>query len=263
MEKSIKVTIITVCHNEEKKIEATILSVLKQTYEDIEYILIDGNSQDKTLQIIEKYSQDKRIRYVSEPDKGIYDAMNKGSRLATGDYIEFLNAGDLLVDSKVIEEIAYKLKGLKSDIVYGDIIYCYPDGSKKIRKYGQFCSSYFYYLLGDCINHQAMFAKRECAQENCFDITYKICADREWMLRMKKQHKKYKALGMLVCEYSLDEDSASIKNKVLYKKEANQCIKEHLKGGVFLFKLFEIIRGNKLSSQILHKAYELVFIRNK
>ena len=115
MEKSIKLSIITVCYNAEKVIEDTILSVLGQTYQDIEYILVDGGSQDKTLQIIEKYSQDERVRYISEPDEGIYDAMNKGGSLATGDYIQFLNAGDFLVNATVIEDVICKIKEYSCD----------------------------------------------------------------------------------------------------------------------------------------------------
>lgn len=263
MKKSIKISIITVCYNAEKVIEQTILSVLGQTYKNIEYILIDGKSQDKTLQIIEKYSQDERVRYISEPDEGIYDAMSKGGGLATGDYIQFLNAGDFLVNATVIEDVVCKIKEYSCDIVYGNIVYCYPDGSKKIRIYGQFCSSYFYYLLGDCINHQAIFARRECIQENCFDTSYKICADREWMLRVKKQHKKYKALGMTVCQYSLEENSASIKNREIYKEEARRCVKEYLKAGYLLFCLIDMLRNGKLSARILHKAYKVVFIKEK
>lgn len=264
LKKSIKISIITVCYNAEKVIEQTILSVLGQTYKNIEYILIDGKSQDDTLQIIEKYShQDRRIRYISEPDEGIYDAMNKGGGLATGDYIQFLNAGDFLVNATVIEDVACKIKEYSCDIVYGNIVYCYPDGSRKIRIYGQFCSGYFYYLLGDCINHQAIFARRECIQENCFDTSYQICADREWMLRVKKQHKKFKALGMTVCQYSLEENSASIKNREIYKEEARRCVKEYLKAGYLLFWVVDKVRDGKVSALVLHKVYEFAFIRNK
>lgn len=258
---SIKISIVTVCYNADKFIEKTMLSVLGQTYQNIEYILVDGNSQDRTLQIIKKYSGDRRIRYVSEPDGGIYDAMNKGGRMATGDYIQYLNAGDLLVNAEVIEEVVAQIKEKNCDIVYGDIVYCYPDGSKSKRVYGQFCSSWFYYLLGDCINHQAIFARRECVQENSFDTSYKICADREWMLRTKKQHKTYKALRILICQYSLYENSASVKNKELYKEEAIRCVKTYLRAGYLLFWLVEKLRDGKVSASVLHKIYRFIFIR--
>lgn len=261
LRESIKISIVTVCYNAEKIIENTILSVLGQTYQNIEYILVDGKSEDRTLQIIKKYSGDRRIRYVSELDEGIYDAMNKGGCMATGDYIQFLNAGDLLVNAKVVEGVVAQIKEKRCDIVYGDIVYCYPDGSKSKRIYGQFCSSWFYYLLGDCINHQAIFARRECIQENCFDTSYKICADREWMLRVKKQHKRYKALGMTVCQYSLEENSASIKNREIYKEEARRCVKRYLKAGYPLFWMIDKVRGGKVSAQILHKAYTLIFMK--
>lgn len=263
MRESIKISIVTVCYNAEKIIENTILSVLGQTYQNIEYILVDGKSEDRTLQIIKKYSGDRRIRYVSELDEGIYDAMNKGGCMATGDYIQFLNAGDLLVNAKVVEEVVAQIKEENYDIVYGDIVYCFPDGSKSKRVYGQFCSSWFYYLLGDCINHQAIFARRKCIQENGFDTSYKICADREWMIRLKKQHIKYKALRTLICQYSLDDNSASVKNKELYKDEAKRCVKAYFGVGYVLFWLVEKIRDGKVSALVLHKIYKIVFIKNK
>lgn len=263
MEEKVKISIITVSFQAEKVIEETIQSVLKQTYQNIEYIIVDGASKDGTLDIIRKYESDKRIRFVSEPDKGIYDAMNKGSRLATGDYIQFLNAGDILVDSSVIEKVVAQIEKNKADVVYGDIIYQYPDGSTNRRVYGQFCSSRIYYLLGDCINHQAMFAKRECFDKHPFDLAYRICADREWMLRLKKEGYTFKAMNILICAYSLDENSASIQNSNVYFEEAARCIKEHLRLGYWLYFIVDRIRHGEFSAKILHGIYKIVFIRKE
>lgn len=255
-----KISIVTVCYNAEQVIEETIKSVLKQTYQNIEYIIVDGASKDGTLDIIRKYESEKRIRFISEPDKGIYDAMNKGSRRATGDYVQFLNAGDTLANEYVVEKVVRQIEESLADIVYGDIIYQYPDGSTNRRVYGQFCSSLFYYLSGDCINHQAMFAKRECFDKHPFDLAYRICADREWMLCLKKEGYTFKAMNMLICAYSLDESSASIQNSDIYFEEAARCIREHLRLGYWLYFIVDRIRHGKLSAKILHALYNIVFI---
>lgn len=263
MKDKIKISVITVCYNAVDVIEETIRSVLKQTYRNLEYIIVDGQSNDGTLDVIHRYETNAGVRYISEPDAGIYDAMNKGSMLAGGDYIQFLNAGDIFADELVIEKIVAGLGKTNADVLYGNTIYCYPDGSTSIRVYGQFCSSLFYYLLGDCINHQAIFARRECFLKHRFDLNYQICADREWMIRLKKDGYRFKALDMIICEYSLDENSASIQNRDIYFEEAARCVKEHLKIGYWLYLLIDRIRHGKLSSQVLHGLYQIVFLRRK
>ena len=113
-----KITVVTVCYNAETQIEETIKSVLAQTHDDLEYIIIDGKSTDSTMNIIRKYTSGIS-KIVSEPDKGIYDAMNKGITLATGEYINFMNAGDTFSSPNVIKEVAERIAA-DSDIVYGD-----------------------------------------------------------------------------------------------------------------------------------------------
>lgn len=263
MKNKVKISVVTVCFNAEKVIEETIKSVLKQTYQNKEYIIVDGASSDGTLDVVRRYAAAAGIKYISEPDYGIYDAMNKGSELAEGDYIQFLNAGDLLVDEMVLEKAAEQIEQIRADVVYGDIIYRYPDGSEDIRVYGQFCSSIFYYLLGDCVNHQAVFARRACFAVHKFDLAYRICADREWMIRLKKDGYRFKALNMIICEYSLEENSASIRNSDIYFEEAARCVRMHIKSGYWLYLLVDRIRHGGLSSRILHGMYKMVFLRGR
>lgn len=263
MKEEIKISVITVCFNAEEVIEETICSVLKQTYCNLEYVIVDGGSKDGTIDIIRRYEAEGAIRYISEPDNGIYDAMNKGSMMTVGEYVQFLNAGDILVDETVIERVVKRLEVSKADIAYGDIIYRYPDGSTNIRLYGQLCSSLFYYILGDCINHQAIFARQSCFNEHKFDLAYRICADREWMIRLKKDGYRFKAMNMLICEYSLDDKSASVLHGDIYFEEASRCVREHLHWGYWLYCLIDRIRRGKLSSKILHGIYEVVFLRRK
>ncbi len=262
MNTAVKISVITVCYNAESVIEKTIQSVLSQTYGNLEYIIVDGASKDQTPDMIEGYLTDTRVKYLSEPDKGIYDAMNKGTGMATGEYLEFLNAGDVFADNQVLAHMAERAGRSDADILYGDILYINPDGTTEKRVYGQFCSSLFYYLLGDCINHQAIFAKRECFKQG-FDLTYRICADREWMIRQKKQGKTFLATGILICGYSLDEDSASIRDKKRYYEEADRCVKEHLRSGYLLFRGVNRIRNGKVSAKVLHACYRFVFLRTK
>lgn len=256
-----KISVITVCYNAEKVIQQTMQSVMNQSYADIEYIIIDGASTDGTMELVKKCADDKRVRYISEPDNGIYDAMNKGIRLATGDYLEFLNAGDVFVNNDVIKSVVQKIEENPADVMYGDIIYEYPDKTTSIRVYGQFCSSLLYYLLGDCINHQAIFASRECFEKYIFDTEYRICADREWMIRIKKGGMSFYAMNLLICKYPLEEDSASIKNKELSDREAELCVKKHLKLGYPVFWMLNKIRSGKVSAKVLHGIYKIVFLR--
>lgn len=257
----IKITVITVTYNAASTIEDTIRSVISQDYSNIDYVIVDGASEDGTGAIIGDYAdRDSRIRYVSEPDNGLYDAMNKGIRMAEGDYIYFLNSGDRFHDSRVICDIAGSLKK-GADIVYGNIVYMNPDGSEAVRKYSQFCSSLFYYLLGDCINHQAMFASKRCFSDSAFDTSYRISADREWMIRQKKAGMKYMAVDRLICCYSLDGSSISVRNEKLTWKENSMIIRKHLPAGYPVYGLVNLIRNGRVSSKVLHWFYEIVFIR--
>ena len=122
-----KISVITVCYNAVSTIEETIKSVVGQTYPDIEYIIIDGGSKDGTVDIIKKYA-DKIAYWVSEPDKGIYDAMNKGIAAATGDYINMMNSGDTFVNDKTVEK-AVALFPEDADVIFGDSIQKNPDNS--------------------------------------------------------------------------------------------------------------------------------------
>lgn len=163
-----KISIITVCYNAENTIEETIKSVLKQTYNNIEYIVVDGLSSDNTTQIIQKYN-DKISCFISEKDTGIFNAMNKGIKAATGDVLYFLNANDLLYDENIIETIINFFKNKKkASIVFGDIYYYTNPTSKDFTDFftpdtlsiqSKFNSKYT--LWDDCINHQSIFYKKD------------------------------------------------------------------------------------------------------
>ena len=173
-----KISIITVCYNAVQIIEETILSVINQTYTNIEYIIIDGGSNDGTVDIINKYN-DKISYWVSEPDKGIYDAMNKGIEKATGEWVNFMNAGDSFCSLSVISELNREGAFDSCDLVYGDVIGKYKIGNrllkagnlKNITKTMQF-------------SHQSTFAKCSLMKENLYVLTYRLAADYNFILSL-------------------------------------------------------------------------------
>ena len=129
-----KISIITVVYNSAATIEDTIMSVASQTYQDVEHIVVDGASTDGTLSVIHRH-MDKIKRFISEPDKGIYDAMNKGIRLAGGDVIGFLNADDIYADNSVLEKVAGVFDDSAVDACYADLVYVSKDDLNKVIRY--------------------------------------------------------------------------------------------------------------------------------
>ncbi len=141
-----KVSIITVCYNSAKTIEDTIQSVVNQTYDNIEYIIIDGLSTDNTLEIVNKY-KDKITKIISEKDNGLYDAINKGIGLATGEIIANLNSDDFYIDNNVIADVVVKIEEEKSDTLYANLYYVDAlDTNKVVRNWvsGQYKKGMFF-----------------------------------------------------------------------------------------------------------------------
>lgn len=188
-DKEVLISVITVVFNGKDFIEKTIKNVLAQTYKNIEYIIIDGASNDGTLDIIKKY-EDKIDYWQSEQDKGIYDAMNKGVSLAKGEFIHFLNAGDLFCSNDIIKKMFSVPNNYKDvDILYG---YHLPS------KYKQKTLTMVGFFFDKTICHQALFARRDTFWDNEFDINYRIVADRKWLFRNYKKGKKFKFVDVPV-----------------------------------------------------------------
>lgn len=254
-----KISVITVCYQAENSIAQTVESLCSQTYQEIEYIIVDGNSTDRTLEIAKDTLKGFPVKIISEPDRGIYDAMNKGVHVATGDYVHFLNAGDKYYSPDILEEVAFEIEKTHADILYGDIEYWYPDGSRGRRIYDAKCAKQIYYLTGDCINHQAMFARRKLFEKKNFDINLRICADRDWMMYQSKNKVSYYPMGFIVCAYSYD--GTSVIQKEQYNKEAKDCIKRHYPKGYPIYAFFEFMRNSKVLSKVLHDIYKILFIK--
>ncbi len=181
-----KVSIITTCFNSEKTITDTIFSVLNQTYSNIEYIIIDGASQDSTLDKINKYANKINI-LVSEPDQGMYYAMNKGISLASGDLIGILNSDDLFYNNQVIDKVVKCIKNDNSDAVYGDLIYF---NNNKITRYWKAGNlSIKKMKFGWMPPHPTLFVKKNIYDKfGLFDVSFKTSADYELILRFLLKH---------------------------------------------------------------------------
>lgn len=183
-----KITIITVCYNSEKTLEKTIISVAEQSYANIEYIIIDGNSKDNTVGVIRKH-ENKISKWISEPDKGLYDAMNKGISMATGDIIGILNSDDTFHSSTVIEEIARFHSNNTVDASVGTIIQQRENG-KVIRIYSSKYWSPEKLEIGFMPPHPSLFLKKELFNKfGQYDLGFKIGADYELITRFFLKNK--------------------------------------------------------------------------
>ncbi len=210
-----KISIITVCFNAEKFIERTIKSVISQTYPNIEYIIIDGKSKDATVEVIKKY-ENKISRWTSEPDRGIYDAMNKGMRAATGEYVWFLNAGDRIYSERTVEDIMRQANN--EDLIYGDAERVDEAGNsrgwhKKTPAANELSVKSF--LNGMVLCHQSMIVKRLVAPE--YSLSWMIVGDIDWAIRIMMQVKSKKYINTVFCRF-LDGGISSARRKKALKE---------------------------------------------
>jgi len=187
------ISVITVVYNNVEHIEETIKSVINQSYKNVAYIIIDGGSTDGTVDIIKKYK--KKIYYwVSEPDKGIYDAMNKGISHAKGDYINFLNSGDTFYSNKVISKIAEIINKKDADLIYGKFNASYST-------YNIIKDNQIYLKFGKGICHQTAFVKNRLLKENNFDKNYKSAADFNFFCKIMDNKKSVRKTKEIIINY--------------------------------------------------------------
>ena len=195
-----KITIITVCYNAINSIEKTIISILSQTYKNLEYIIIDGGSTDGTIDVIKKY--EKQISYwKSEPDKGVYDAMNKGIELATGEWVNFMNAGDSFYNTEVLQSLNLYFSDSQTDIIYGDTCIeinnknkyrVIPENISNIELHLPFC-------------HQSCFVKSSIIKNNLFLLQYKYVADYAMFYKFYQLGYKFKYIYHIISNYQINE----------------------------------------------------------
>ena len=230
-----KFSIITVVYNGESSIEKTILSVINQSYSNIEYIIVDGQSKDRTIEIIKKY-RDRVSKIVSEKDDGLYYAMNKGINLATGEYVWFINSGDEIYSHTIIEEIVKLIKEreILPEIIYGKIaLYGNKGEFVKIPKIPKKINSYTI-TKGMLISHQAFIVHRNIIEY--YNTDYKSASDQDWIIRMLKKSKEVFNTNIVISKYIIG--GSSYKNFFLNWKERLKIIKSHFPIYYYIKNLF-------------------------
>lgn len=210
------ISIITVCYNSVKTLEETIQSVIKQTYSNIEYIIIDGGSTDGTVDIIKKY-EDKIAYWVSEPDKGIYDAMNKGIGKTKGDYIYFLGSDDYLYNDNVLKKVSeFIAEHNDGNVFCGQILVLDRELGIEIKHGQPFTLDDV--LVGYMSPHQGMFVKRELLKKYLFNTEYKLSADFDFFLKTQLNREKTYYLNNIIAFFSLGGSSG-----IFSKKTRDEC----------------------------------------
>ena len=250
-----KISIITATYNSGKTLRDTIESVLGQTYQDIEYLIIDGASQDDTLNIVEHYRPafGNRLRCVSEPDMGIYDAMNKGIAMATGDVVGILNSDDFYTSNQVLERIVGELENPLIDAVYGDIHYVNDaDLHTCVRYYSSRGFRPWQMRLGFMPAHPSFYCRRKIyVRWGAFDISFKVAADFENLLRLifvNGIRIKYIPMDFVTMRTGGASSSGLVSHKQIFKDHSQA----YRKNGVYSNTLLEGLR-------YAYKVFELVF----
>lgn len=237
------ITIITVNYNDADALEQTIQSVVNQDYRNIEYIIIDGGSIDNSIPIIKK--QESHIaKWKSESDTGIYQAMNKGIQLATGEWICFLNSGDVFVDNKSVEKVAEEinLTDEKPDIIYGNILIQNTGGTHREKMAKEPCNLHRMFFC-----HQSAFVKTAVLRKYSFDERYKMSADLKFFKQCYQDKYTFKHLNVPLIIYSMSGISNTQREKGL--RENMAVIREMDKGCeklLFLSRIYFVIYWRKL-----------------
>lgn len=256
----IKVSVITVVYNDKDNLVKTIENILSQTYSNIELIVIDGGSTDGTVSVLKNYGS--KIKWISEPDNGIYDAMNKGAKLAKSDWLIYRNAGDEFADSTVIETMF--AEPIESDISFlcGDCRF--------VSKYGEIVHTPA--ILNNNYQgnsmpflHPSTFIKTECQVEYLYDTSYRSSADFDFFIRCLKNNCKYQYKNIVVANYSYGE-GMSVKNWYLVNQENRRVLINNKIAvcSIFFFYYNNIVTfiHNKIKKIVPQKIAHKIIIRN-
>jgi len=251
-----KLSIVTINYNNKGGLKKTFESVVHQTWQDFEFIVIDGNSLDGSKDLLGQYSS--RLDYaVSEPDSGIYNAMNKGIRVATGDYIMFLNSGDSLIDNTVLEKIHLELNG-QYDIYYGDILH--NEGNKQeIRTFPKKLNFAFFYEQN--ISHQASFIKAKLFKDIfLYNEGFKIVSDWEFFVyAICKRDASYKHIDCVIVSYDGVGISSDVKNQLAITKERDISLNKYFPEFVKDYDYLKEIKFKKAEQFMYIKKHPIAY----
>ena len=236
MDEKVKISIITSVYNNQETIKDAIESVLGQTYKNVEYVIVDGGSNDDTVSIVKSYG-DKISKFVSEKDKGIYDGLNKGVKLATGDVVAFLHSDDIYASHTVIEDVAKAFERDEHlDGIYGDLVYTPKSDTSKVLRYWK-SKDFDEALLakGWMPAHPTLFLKREVYEKyGGFDLSFKIAGDYDFMLRVLSAGIKVKYIPEVLYKMRVGgESNKSLKNIILKSQEDLRALRKNGVGGLW------------------------------
>jgi len=239
-----KISLITASSNSLSTIKHTIDSVLEQSYPDIEYIIIDNGSIDGTVDIVKSYN-DRISEFISEPDNGIYDAMNKGIKLATGDIIGIINSDDFFIDSFAIEKVMDIFNTTQTDCVYADLIYVDKADTNKVIRHWK-TNEYIHgaFNKGWHPAHPSFYLRRHVyKQYGDFDLSFKLAADFELMLRMLEKY-RISSIYLPIPLVKMRTGGATNKSLVNIFNQNIECIRAFKKNGLnagILYPLYRLI----------------------
>lgn len=227
---SIKITVATVIWNPGLLLQRTLDSVMEQDYDNIEHVIVDGRSKDNTMILLYQYQERNSLRAVrreinmlSEPDNGLYDAMNKAINMATGDYIVFLNAGDKFHSASVLSEVA-KCAESQPAVIYGNTDIVDDDGTYLYRRRLQPPPQLHWrsFRQGMLVCHQAFFARTDIAKENLYNLKYRYSADFDWCIRIMKTAERLGLpmvnAGIVVADYLEEGMTTANHRKSLFER---------------------------------------------
>ena len=225
-----KLSIITINRNNAEGLEKTLRSVAAQSFREFEYIVIDGASTDGSVEVIKKYeAQFAHLKWVSEPDRGIYNAMNKGLRMATGDYIQILNSGDCLASNDILERMLAALEEAGNpSILYGNMVKCFPDGRKMVDKCfaGQEITMLDMYT--GTLNHDPAYIRRDLFEKyGYYDESLKIVSDWKWYMQaIILGDEKPQYVDLDVTLFDMTGISENADSKEMIRKERETVLKQ-------------------------------------
>ena len=239
------ISIITATFNSAKTLKDTIQSVLRQTNKDFEYLIIDGGSTDETIDIVKSYESEfsGRLKWVSEKDQGIYDAMNKGIKMASGDVVGILNSDDYFTSDDILQTVADAFKCQQIDAIYGDIHFIRDGNPQKcIRYYSSRMFTPFWLRFGFMPAHPSFYCKREVFEKaGLYSLDYKIGADYEMMVRL---FKKYRIMSQYINKDFVTMRTGGASNNNVRSRITliNEDVKACKENGVYTNGLFVMLK---------------------